>query len=268
MAGGGPPVGQHRRKTRRGRSMGIYMLRQEVDQLAYGLVDALVLLDAEQRPRGRVHELYAPERIDSHDALDQRTEDDRQFVGETGKFVGAHLDHVLEVFAITRKIFLDELRFGDVARNANRHQHATFVIAQRRFHRVESLNQSVRPGNRFVGNVEHLTAREHVMVVADVLLGVVGLVEIRVDALVEQLVRHPVVVAKRLVRPEDARPRAFDEHHVRDGVEDLPIHLLLVEESAFAAVAGVRHLCYDRRRPYRHCAPNEDRHLRFPRPGT
>jgi hypothetical protein len=121
---------------------------------------------------------------------------------------------------------------------------------------VEILNQSVRPGNRFVRNVEHLTAREHVVVVADVLLGVVRLVENRVDALVEHLVRHPIVVAKRLVSPEDARPRAFDEHHVRDGVEDLPIHLLLVEESAFAAVAVVRHLCYDRRRPYGHCAPN------------
>ena len=46
MAGGGPPVGKHRRKTRRGRSMGIYMLRQKVDQIAYGLVDALVQFDA------------------------------------------------------------------------------------------------------------------------------------------------------------------------------------------------------------------------------
>ena len=31
------------------------------------------------------------------------------------------------------------------------------------------------------------------------------------------------------------------QKHVRDGVEDLPIHLLLVEEGAFAAVGSVRH---------------------------
>ena len=36
MARGGPPIGQHRRKTRRRRSVGIDMLRQKIDQLADG----------------------------------------------------------------------------------------------------------------------------------------------------------------------------------------------------------------------------------------
>src|SRR5262245_915470 len=49
-------VGQQRPKARSVKSLWICMLGGKIDQLADGLVNGLILADAEQRTGGRVHE--------------------------------------------------------------------------------------------------------------------------------------------------------------------------------------------------------------------
>ena len=127
---------------------------------------------------------------------------------------------------------------GNILEHAHRMRDLAASITNRCLQRMNKPQRPIVAGNMLDWNLQRLRGGKHMLIITDILLGVIRLVEWRVDQPAKLLKRHAIQIAKCFVGVGDPRFRAFDQHHFVKQIHGLVHDVNLLLEPLLDCMAG------------------------------